>query len=129
MTMACMLGGWVETIGPTDVCIVPPEFPTPFYNLGSWMYSENAAINVLINSAPSCNTITIIPISTGDEEGRLGGVVSGTVASSITPLNGLFNVTINGFPACNVGITQTYSNFNNTYGVYTIPSQENVTAA
>ncbi|WP_112220243.1 PAAR-like domain-containing protein [Legionella quinlivanii] len=129
MTMACMLGGSVTTTGNTDVCLVPPEVPTPFPNMATWTNSIGFVPEILIIMSPSCNILTSISISTGDEPGKEGGVKSGTTQGVFQPLTGLPNVLLNGLPACNVGITNGTSNTTNTTSIYTIPSQTVVVAA
>ncbi|KTC71657.1 hypothetical protein Lbir_1512 [Legionella birminghamensis] len=126
MTMACMWGGSVTTLGNTDVCVVPPEEPTPFPNIATWVNSVLFVPNILIDMAPSCNILTYIWTSNGDEPGKLGGVKSKTTQGIFQPLTGLPNVLLDGLPACNVGDTTGTANTGNTESVYSVPSQVNV---
>lgn len=129
MTVACTLGGMIMTPGPIDICKMPPRgVPGPFENIGTWAMSVDFNVEVLINSAPSCNTGTIITESNGDQAGTMGGVISSTFMMIITPLTGVYTVILTDFPACNVGYTITLSNLDNTIGIYVEPSQEDVIA-
>jgi hypothetical protein len=67
--------------GMPDVCQVPappaPPIPIPFPNIGMCMMADKAVDKVLIEYMPVVVENCEIPLSSGDEPGVAGGVVSG----------------------------------------------------
>ncbi|NUO49807.1 MAG: DUF4150 domain-containing protein [Polyangiaceae bacterium] len=63
-----------------DVCMVPSPggpVPTPFPNTGMCQLAEGTVLEIKIENAAVIVESSLIPWSTGDEPGTLGGVISG----------------------------------------------------
>lgn len=84
-----------------DVCNVPSPagpIPTPFPNLGMCATATETVPTVLIQNMPSLVLGSKISMSSGDEGGVGGGVVSGSVAGPITVVQGSSKVFAKGKP-------------------------------
>lgn len=112
-----------------DMCIVPVPSPSgpvptpmPFPNLAMPMMGNPATLKVLIAGSPALTKASKISISSGDEAGSLGGVVSGTIdgvaefvtSSATVKLEGNFAVKLS---------DMTKQNGGNTVGAVIAPSQ------
>ena len=77
---ATMKGGQAMCMGPLDVCKVPappaPPIPTPFPNIAQLNMAMDTTTTVLFENMPVLVEMSETPISSGDEAGVLGGVVS-----------------------------------------------------
>src|SRR5687768_14394821 len=77
-------GGMCATQGPVDVCKVPAApspIPSPFPNMAMCNQADAGTCTkkVKLNGQPALVKDTQIPMSSGDEAGSAGGVVSGTI--------------------------------------------------
>lgn len=99
----CQKGG-IYLASP-DVCKTPAPpgapVPIPYPNIaqGATADPSTAVQNVLIGGTPAHTTQTIIPMSSGDNAGVVGGVVSGKIMGKCQHLMGANNVLIGGMPA------------------------------
>jgi hypothetical protein len=79
MPMATQAGGMC--LGVPDVCLVPappaPPIPTPFPNIAQVAMALGTCPTVLVSMMPVVTMSSKIPISSGDEAGVAGGVMSG----------------------------------------------------
>ncbi|NUP05233.1 MAG: DUF4150 domain-containing protein [Polyangiaceae bacterium] len=72
--------------GFPDVCLVPASpspVPTPFLNIGDCTIAEGTVSKVRIENAEVLVETSVLPSSTGDEAGTLGGVISGTFGGCV----------------------------------------------
>jgi hypothetical protein len=73
--------GGGQAMGGPDVCKVPapplPPIPTPFMNIAMLPQALNTSIKVKFAGRPVITKASQVPISSGDEPGVAGGVVSG----------------------------------------------------
>jgi hypothetical protein len=79
MPIATTAGG--DVFGAPDACLTPDpasgtSAPIPYPNQSSLAIAEGAAPNVFIEVMPAVTLTSVLPSSTGDEPGVLGGVVS-----------------------------------------------------
>ncbi|MEM9691379.1 MAG: DUF4150 domain-containing protein [Myxococcota bacterium] len=90
------------SLAAADICKVPAgpvQVPTPFVNEARHLPAITNTSSVLIDQAPALNLGSEIPLSSGDEGGVAGGVVSGSVIGACKFTQGSSLVTINGLPA------------------------------
>lgn len=81
--------------------------------------------HILVGGGPIHNTATIIPSTSGDGGGSMGGVASGTVSSYCRNTNGANTVIVQGMPTARM-TDPTTQNATNTTGTGTSPSQTKV---
>ena len=120
-----------------DVCKTPTPagpVPIPYPNIAQLAMANPAtcATNVLIFNKPAATTMTIIMLSSGDEAGCAGGVVSQLFIGPAQFKLGSVVVSIQGAPAVYQGslIGQNgVGNANMPAGVQTVPSQAIVIVA
>jgi hypothetical protein len=122
-----MAGGMC--MGVPDVCKVPappaPPIPTPFPNMAQCAMATGTTTKVMVMNMPALTEASKIPMTSGDEAGVAGGVVSGTVAgpavfkqfSMAVKFEGKSAVMLTGMTAHNG------SNANMPAGVCSAPSQ------
>jgi len=114
-----------------DVCKTPappaPPIPIPYPNMAQLAMGMPPVPNVLIGGAPSLNKASKIPISSGDEPGVAGGVISGTIIGEVEFIMGSMIVTIGGKPAVRFG-DPVKANKGNAVGSVIAPSQSIVMA-
>lgn len=118
-------------MGMPDVCKVPappaPPIPTPFPNIAQCAMANagTCAITVKLSNMPAIVQNSMIPISSGDEAGALGGVVSNQFIGPATYKMGSMKVKFNGKPACHLTSMagQNGSNPNVPAGQQIVPSQ------
>jgi hypothetical protein len=124
--IATKAGG--EAVGAPDVCKVPP--PLPFVNTGLLATATETATKVFIQMAPAIVLTSILPNSTGDEAGVLGGVISGVNLGRVQFVEASSKVFLSGIPAvtltCATG--QNLKNEPNVPGKVTEVAQEVVFA-
>lgn len=128
---ACMLDGMCETTGPLDICKImygPVPGVIPCEDMGMWLMAVGE-LDVLIVGMPACNLISIIELSEADEDGLLGGVVSGIFMGPVMIEMGCPIFLINGMFAGSMGESMSLQNLINAPGLYDIPSQCVVTGA
>jgi hypothetical protein len=123
-----------SAIASPDTCNVPSAsgtVPTPFVNTAQCAAAEGGAETVLIECAPAIVVGAEISVSSGDESGSAGGVVSGTVAGPATFLQGSSKVLVQGRPLVvltNV-VAQNGVSANAPSGTLCSPSQAKVLAS
>lgn len=83
-----------------DVCKTPKKCkPKTYSNVALSANSAKTASTVLVNGNPVCHKDSIFAISSGDEPGSCGGVVSGTIKQKAEFITFSDNVTFEGKPA------------------------------
>lgn len=112
-----------------DMCIVPVPSPggpiptpTPFPNLAMPMMGNPATMKVLIAGSPALTKSSKLSISSGDEAGVLGGVVSGSIDGQAEFITASMTVKLEGNPAVKLS-DMTKMNSGNTIGAVVAPSQ------
>ncbi|WP_028215198.1 DUF4150 domain-containing protein [Paraburkholderia mimosarum] len=109
-----------------DVCKTPappaPPVPTPYPNMGMPPMGNPATTTVLIAGMPALNKSSEIPMTSGDEAGVAGGVVSSKVMGKVQFANGSRTVKLEGSPAVRLSDT-TQHNDGNIVGAVLAPSQ------
>lgn len=120
-----------QCLGMPDVCKVPTPagpVPTPFPNMGMCPTATGTVPTVLIENMDSIVLGSQIPMSSGDEAGVAGGVVSGTVAGPIRFMLGSTKVLAKGKPMVMITATTAHngSNPNMPAGMVVAPSQAKV---
>ena len=128
-------GGMCNTTGPLDICNTPappaPPVPTPYPNIASCNQADPGTCTqkVKIVGAPAMTKDTQIPMSSGDEAGSVGGVVSGMIKGPCLYKRSSQKVKLEGSPAvfqlCNT--THNGSSPNAAMGMQAAPSQSKVT--
>ena len=118
----------------TDVCKVPappaPPIPTPLPNIANCNQASSGTCSqkVTIAQKPLLTKKSEIPMSSGDEAGSAGGVVSGKIKGECTFVKFSAKVKIEGqfviFQTCNTG--QNGKNANAQGGMQMDPSQPKV---
>lgn len=102
----CTIGGGT-TMAMPDVCKTPappaPSIPIPYPNIAQISMALPAVTNVLVSGAPAINKSSKIALSSGDEAGVEGGVVSGTIIQEVEFVMGSLIVSIGGKPAIRLG--------------------------
>lgn len=121
----------VNTSGGGDnnavsVNMTPPvAIPIPYDNNSQRAAAIPNVVNILTGGAPTHNLATVIPVSSGDEPGAMGGVASGTVSAQSRNINGANTVLLQGMPTTRM-TDPTQQNSTNTVGSGTSPSQVKV---
>ncbi len=128
--------GTCMTQGPTDVCKVPappaPPVPSPFPNIAMCNQANPGTCTkkVKINNQPVITKDTQIPMSSGDEAGVAGGLVSGMIKGPCTFKKFSSKVKFEGvsvvYNTCN---TAHNGSSPNTVGMQSVPSQTKVLVA
>ncbi|MDE1183225.1 DUF4150 domain-containing protein [Paraburkholderia sp.] len=102
----------------------PVGVPVPYDNNAQRPLAIPNVSNVLVAAAPAHNLATIIPVTTGDAPGSMGGVVSGTVSSLSRNINGANTVLLHGMPTTRM-TDPTQQNATNAIGTGS-PSQTHI---
>jgi len=133
MFPASTKGGGV-CMGFPDVCKVPappaPPIPTPFPNIGQLAQADGSTCTqkIKIENKPALTLKSEIPMTSGDEAGSAGGLVSGKIKGPVKFIKGSTKVIFEGTPA--VFLTsmtgQNGSNANVPCGNQVAPSQAKV---
>ncbi|MFV1982053.1 MAG: DUF4150 domain-containing protein [Thiohalomonadales bacterium] len=88
------------TLTTVDVCKTPPLcVPIPYTNIAKSSDAAKTASSIKINGNPACNLTSNFAVSSGDEAGTCGGVVSGTIKGMAEFITGSPNVFFEGIPA------------------------------
>lgn len=108
-----------QILAMPDVCKVPaaplPPIPTPFPNLANPMLASPVTTKVLLAGMPALTVASSIPLSSGDEGGSAGGVVSAVLMGKASFVQGSAKVMLEGKPAVCMGAS-TLQNLNNASG-------------
>lgn len=128
-----MAGGMC--MGMPDVCKVPappaPPIPMPFPNIAQCSMAIPDVTKVLIACMPPVVETTKIPLSSGDEAGVAGGVVSGVFIQQVAFRTSSSKVMFQGKKAVMLTAMSAHngSNANMPAGVHMAPSQTSVLVA
>lgn len=96
-----------------EMCQVPPLcIPAPFVNTALSKDAIGTASSVIINGQPACNLSSTFAVSSGDEGGSCGGVISGTIKGQAQFITSSPNVFIEGQPAVRQGDQMVSNNAN-----------------
>ncbi|KQQ49873.1 type VI secretion protein [Pseudomonas sp. Leaf127] len=122
-------GGAIATASQPDMCKTPTPagpVPMPYPNIANTRMADPGGLvnDVLIAGLPAMNQMSKVTLSSGDEAGAQGGLVSSKVMGEMTFTDGSTKVTVGGKPAVRV-TTQTLQNGapGNTIGVVSAGSQ------
>jgi hypothetical protein len=114
-----------------DVCKTPPysaPMPYPVIAQAAQANPGTVAKKVTVENQPAFMVNTMITMSSGDEAGSVGGVMSGMIKGPCKYMKGSSKVTVEGQPAAHhtstVGMNG--ANANAPMGVQTAPSQAKV---
>jgi len=118
-----------------DVCKTPappaPPIPLPYPNIAMLMQADpsSCSLKVKIVFMPAILLTTKVPMTSGDEAGSAGGVVSGTIKGPAMFTKGSMKVRIEGkpvvFQTCTTGHNGQAANA--PMGIHDVPSQAKVT--
>lgn len=125
----CKAGG--QCMGFPDVCKTPappaPPIPTPYPNIAMVPQANGATCSLKVKFAgqPACTTKTQIPMSSGDEAGSIGGMVSNMIKGPCSFKRGSVKVKVEGTPVVFLTSTTAHngSNANFPAGAQIAPSQ------
>lgn len=119
-----------------DVCKTPappaPPVPIPYPNIGMPMQaSGGVSTRAKVDGFPAILVNTKIPMSSGDEAGTLGGVVSNKFKGEVIYKMGSTKVKVEGKAACFITSMTAHngSNANMPAGAQIAPSQVKVLVA
>ena len=118
MSFATTSGGGLD-LGLPDVCL---PGPVPYPNTASRAMGVGVADAILMAGAPAHNLGTVVPLSTGDSAGVLGGVSSGTNMGASRRITHCKTILLKGKPGVRLGAQGTQNNGNCT-GTTIVPSQ------
>lgn len=122
-------------MGMPDVCKVPappaPPIPTPFPNMAQCPMATGTTTKVLVQNMPALTESSKIPMSSGDEAGVAGGVVSGVNMNQVAFRVASSKVLFQGQKAVMLTATTAHNgaNANMPAGVHAVPSQAAVLVA
>ncbi|WP_437741064.1 DUF4150 domain-containing protein [Sorangium sp. So ce302] len=111
--------------GIPDVCRLPTTIPVPFPNFAAKPMGTSPAYKVRIGPAPVHTLATTIPLTSGDNPGLLGGVISGRNMGPARRLRFSRNTLWQGKPAV-VLSANGLGNQINTNSTTIVPSQTKV---
>jgi hypothetical protein len=109
-------------IGAGNVCFIPPRIPIPFVNQAAPPNGTGFVPNIFMVTGMAHNQATLIPISTGDLPGVVGGVESDKFNSQAKYVECSTTVLMGGQPTPRL-TSVTVQNMGNVPGVVSAPSQ------
>ncbi|AOK63973.1 DUF4150 domain-containing protein [Burkholderia ubonensis] len=110
----------------TSVNLTPPAgAPVAYQNEAQRASAVPNVPNVIVGGGPAHNAATIVPSSSGDAGGAMGGVASGTVGGTSRNPQGSGKVILSGSPVTRM-TDPTLQNTGNTSGAGVSPSQMKV---
>ncbi|KFE54506.1 PAAR-like domain-containing protein [Pseudomonas syringae] len=122
-------GGATANSTVPDICKTPTPagpMPMPYPNTADTSLADPGGLvmPVLVCGLPAMNFMSKVLLSTGDEPGVGGGVVSGVIMGSMAFIDGSVAVMVGGMPAVRL-TSQTAHNGTppNTTGMVSAPSQ------
>lgn len=121
-------------MGVPDVCKVPappaPFIPTPFPNMAmaNQAVPPTCAMKVMIENKFTVVLNTMIAMSSGDEAGTLGGMMSSMIKGPVSYKLGSFKVMAEGKGICTIGAMTSHNGSGpaNIPGAQIAPSQVKV---
>jgi hypothetical protein len=111
-----------------DLCKTPTPvgpIPLPYPNMSSTQTGIPPALIVLIECMPAQNILSIIPLSSGDEPGAAGGLISNIFKGPTFTIGGSGVLMTGGLPATKLN-SATIQNLINMVGLTISPSQTKV---
>ncbi|VAW64470.1 hypothetical protein MNBD_GAMMA11-557 [hydrothermal vent metagenome] len=114
--------------GAPDVCKTPigsAVVPIPYPNISQSSTLKKGSLSVKINGKPACLEKSTFDSSSGDQAGRLGGIISGTTGKETRFISSSFDVQIEGQNAVRHADATTHNHGNTmgvVYGSSTAPS-------
>ncbi|WP_437587407.1 DUF4150 domain-containing protein [Sorangium sp. So ce1000] len=111
--------------GIPDVCLNPPNIPVPYPNFASNNMATGVAYKVVLGRGFAHTLTTSIPISSGDNPGILGGVISRRNMGPRRHLVPVRGVIFQGKPAVRLSCTGLQNQIN-LNGTTIVPSQTKV---
>lgn len=114
-----------QCLSATDVCKTPtPAGPVPvaYPNVGLAPIASGASTKVFVRGVPALNKASRMTLSSGDEPGAGGGLISARQMATVTFAQGSTLVRIQGHPAVRLG-DATRHNEGNAAGAVMQPSQ------
>lgn len=124
-------GGAMAMCTAPDVCKTPAPpaapVPMPYPNTADTNMADPGGLvmDVLLGVKPTMNMSSKVLMTSGDEAGAAGGVVSAKIKGEMKFIDGSMKVMVGGKPAVRV-TSQTLHNANNTMGTVSAPSQVKV---
>jgi hypothetical protein len=120
--------------GPADVCKTPTPggpVPMPYPNIAMCVQANGESSKVKISGAWALTVNSKIPMSSGDEPGTVGGVISNLFKGEVHYKKGSSKVKIQGKAAVHVTSLTGHngSNANMPAGLQAVPSQATVLVA
>ena len=88
-------------MGFPDVCLTPTPagpVPIPYPNIAMSANCPNPTYNILMECAPTLNSMSTVAMSNGNEPGTLGGVASHMIDGQGEFLVGSMTVMVDGVP-------------------------------
>ena len=120
--MVCTFGLGMS-LGFPDVCKTPPfAVPAPLPNIAMNATAIPTYFTILILAQPELNIGATYAVSSGDEAGAMGGVVSGIICGPGRAMLGSTVYFVGGMPAWRT-TALTIQNMMNTPGFTSVPSQ------
>jgi hypothetical protein len=120
-----------KTLATPDVCKTPappgPPIPMPYVNTANLAMANPVARKVLIGGAPALNKTSKIAMSSGDNAGVAGGVMSNAFMQEVSFTSASNKVLLAGKPAVRL-MDQIKANKGNAMGTVVQPSQTKVNA-
>lgn len=126
MFAVTLAGG--QCLAMPDVCEVPTPggpVPTPFPNIGLPSMGDSPTTKVLVSGMPALTKASKIPLTNGDEVGKVGGVASKKTQGEVEFIAGSAKVKFEGQAAVRLS-TPTKQNAGNALGAVLAPSQSKV---
>ncbi len=117
--------GGGSNVGAPDVCLTPAMIPVPFVNTSMCANGVGFVPHIITVTGCAHNQSTTIPVSTGDEAGSVGGVISGTNLDATTYIVCSNTVLTGGMPTARL-TSVTLQNACNIVGSTVVPSQTKV---
>jgi carboxyl-terminal processing protease len=118
-----------QNVCAPDVCLTPPvPTPVPYVNVGFHAVAVAHSTVVMFGGMFALNLGSTLAMTTGDEPGVAGGVISGTVMSTGFFITGSPIVMVQGLPAIRLTSVATGNN-NNAWGSVTTPGVPTVLVA
>ena len=120
--LACTFGLGMS-MGMPDVCKTPPfAIPAPFPNIAMNAMAIPTYFTVMIMGQPELNIGSMYALSSGDEGGSMGGVVSQVIVGMGRPMLGSMTYNVGGMPSWRT-TAPTIQNMMNCPGFTVVPSQ------
>ncbi len=121
--MMVMTFGQGMSSGTPDVCKLPPfAIPTPYPNIANNGTVVPTYFTIMLKCQPELNIMAQYAVTSGDEPGAMGGVVSQMIVGTARPLMGSIGYFVGGGPVWRL-TAPTMHNLSNAPGNTVAPSQ------